>query len=256
MQTGWLKRAGSHAVEHYPCPHPGVPVDMDAPPAGCLHTIEGSLESGLAVFRQHFAPTFPAGRDVSGQLRLLQHVPLGYIASALENDPGGVETNRLFRVQIEVAGFSKLEPWVPTWPLRSATIDEGMLGLLADLFATLESACGIPLSRPWPDTLKSGLVWATEGNPRRIAKGAKQPFGRVPGWYAHVDVPENAHWDTGSLRVSTLLDLARSRTVEKPKAKPKPRPLAKIRWNVKARRLDPDGTLAASACPCRPKRPV
>src|SRR5881398_2986648 len=46
--------------------------DTSAPPAGVLHTIEGNLESGIGVFRQHFAPHFALD---GGQI--VQLLPLG-----------------------------------------------------------------------------------------------------------------------------------------------------------------------------------
>jgi hypothetical protein len=57
----------------------------------------------MAVFRKSSAPHFLVGRDRVGKLRLAQLVPLGKLTCALENDPGGIETNR----------------WVRALPLRS-----------------------------------------------------------------------------------------------------------------------------------------
>ena len=58
MQNGFLNSTiGGRRIEHLPCPHPGVPVDLSAPPAGVLHTIEGNLGSGLSVFQDRNART-------------------------------------------------------------------------------------------------------------------------------------------------------------------------------------------------------
>src|SRR5215212_10142507 len=109
MQKGWLsKTISGRTIEHIPCPNPGVPIDFKAPPVGVLHTIEGTLGSGMSVFRIHFAPTFTHDGE-----RLIQLVPLGMMAAALENRPGGVETNRIVRAQVETAGKSDEDPWLP-----------------------------------------------------------------------------------------------------------------------------------------------
>lgn len=179
--TGWLTSACGHKVEHIPCPRPGQRVTLTAPPKGVLHTTEGStVEGALAVFRQHYAPHFTVGVDRKGRGRILQHVPLGEMAAALENHPGGVETNRVVRAQIEVVGFSKKTQWLPLQPT---------LGLLAKLLAELQAA-GIQLRHPY-------------------VKRDPQRWTVSNGWVGHVDVPENVHWDPGQLNYQRLFRLAR-----------------------------------------------
>ena len=179
MQNGWLNRTlGGRVIQHVPCPNPGSPVNVGAPPAGVLHTIEGSLSSGMSVFHQHFAPHFALDAHET-----LQLVPLGTMAAALENHVGGVETNSITRVQIEVAGDSQTSPWL--W-------DDATTNAVADLIATVSKAAGIPLDRPFPDQMPA-LPWATEAFSRRHAG----KWGHVAGWYGHVEVPENSHWDPG-----------------------------------------------------------
>jgi hypothetical protein len=181
---------GGRKIEHIPCPNPGAQVDLGAPPTGVLHTIEGNLDSGLGVFRRHFAPHFALDAH-----RVVQLIPLGTIGAALENRPGGVETNAITRAQIEVAGNSRTEPWSFDGPTTNA---------LADLMATLAHAAGIPLERPFPDAMPP-LPWATTAFSRRQAG----KWGRVAGWYGHVEVPENAHWDVGAFKWSDLMEHAR-----------------------------------------------
>jgi N-acetylmuramoyl-L-alanine amidase len=176
----WLDRAGAHRVEHVPCPNPGQPVDLHAPPKGIMHTTEGSFEGSLAVFRQHFAPHFMVGRDARKAVRILQLVPLETMAAALENRPGGVETNRVCRAQIELVGFSKHELWLPEQEVAEA---------LAALMLALRDAAGIPL--------------------RHVIAGRKPDLWvKAAGWLGHIDVPENSHWDPGNLDWHALLKLA------------------------------------------------
>jgi|SRR5215213_1546868 len=192
MQQGWLnKTVGGRTIQHIPCPNPGVPVNLSAPAVGVMHTIEGSLGSGMSVFRRHFAPTFAHDGD-----RIIQLVPLGMMAAALENRPGGVETNRIVRAQIETAGHSKEDPWLP---------EDGAADVLADLLATLHHAAEIPLTRPFSEAMPP-KPWASDRFPRRHAG----KWGKAAGWFGHVEVPENAHWDPGALKWNTVLRKART----------------------------------------------
>lgn len=219
MQHGWLKKTiGGRTIEHIPCPNPGGAVDEGAPPTGVVHTIEGSLESGLGVFRVHYAPHF----TLEGQ-RIIQLVPLGTMAAALENHAGGVETNSITRAQIEIAGHSSEQPWV---------CDDATSEALADLMATLADAAEIPLERPFPDQMPA-KPWATYDFTRR--KAGK--WGREGGWYGHVEVPENAHWDPGAFewskilqRANALVGATRSSLSARPAKNTPPKPMPDWYW--------------------------
>ncbi len=192
MKHGWLtKTVGGRTIEHIPCPNPGGVVDETAPATGVIHTVEGSLDSGLGVFRQHFAPHFVLDGE-----RIIQLVPLGTMAAALENRPGGVETNSITRAQIEVAGHSSEDPW---------ECDESTGEALADLMATLADAAEIPLERPFEDKMPA-KPWATTNFVRRSAG----KWGHVAGWYGHVEVPENEHWDPGAFEWSKTIVRAKT----------------------------------------------
>lgn len=204
-----LAKAGRYTIEQENCPPTG-PVDLKRPRTGVLHTTEGSFESAYNEFKKKYAPHFLVGKDRSGKVRIVQFVSLGNYAAALENHSGGVETNRWAVVQIEVAGYSKTTPWM---------FDDDVKDALASLMATLVKEAGIPLARPFPDKMPT-LPWATPSFQRR--KAAK--WGRVAGWYGHVEVPENGHWDPGALKWSELLAAARAKLSTAPKPAPKPTP--------------------------------
>lgn len=225
IRQAWLSKAGPFPVERVRVPCPGLPVDRSRPATGVGHTVEGSFESGLAVFRQHFAPHFLVGRDRAGVVRILQFCPLGEISAALENHAGGVETNRWARAQVEVAARSSASLW---------ELDPGVMRAYAALVYQLRDSAGIPLARPFLDTLGPGVA-ASYGYARRSAG----KWGRVAGWFNHGEVPENRHWDMGAFRWSRLLALAESfapvvndghGAKPKPVAKPRPtlRPLHRI----------------------------
>jgi hypothetical protein len=209
MKKGFLtKTIRGRRIEHIPCPNPGVQVDLNAPAVGVMHTIEGSLGGGLSVFQQHFAPHFA----LDGH-RIVQMIPLGMIGCALENRPGGVETNRIVRAQIEVAGKSQQKAWVP---------DPQTLDALADLMATLKFAADIPLKRPFAEKMPP-QPWAVANFSRRRAG----KWGTTAGWFGHVEVPENAHWDPGALQWSKVLTRARQIATENGhlQARPQGRPV-------------------------------
>lgn len=183
MRKGWLTKAGAYKVEHITWPYvAGLPdVDVSHPPLGLLHTTQGpTVEGALSVFRERYAPHFTVGVDAKLRPRIIQHVPLGKLAAALQNDPGGVETNREVRVQIEIVGYARKTIWLPAKPTLSR---------LAALLAELEGAAGIPLTR---------AIVGRDPARWRTAKG----------WLGHVDAPENEHWDPGKLNYPRLLQLA------------------------------------------------
>jgi len=215
--SGWLWGAAGHKVEHMPMPHPASRVDWRVPAQGVAHTIEGSLPSGLAVFRHHFSPTFSVGPG-----RIIQHIPLGFMAAALEHKTFP-PTNGWARVQIEVAGHSSQKPWLP---------DKSTLRSLAHLLAALTFApANIPLHRPFADAMPPGM-WAFEGFSRRHAGH----WGKTPGWYGHVEIPQNSHWDPGALKWKDVLAEAakiRERTLKpsKPRVVPRPKVIHKAVWH-------------------------
>jgi hypothetical protein len=218
LVRGWLREACGRTVEHMPMPHPGIRVDTTVVPQGVEHTIEGSLESGLSVFRRHYSPTFTVGGT-----RIIQHIPLGFMAAALEhtrNPP----TNGWARVQIETAGRSSEHYWLP----EPKTLDS-----LARLMAALSfnDVAGIPLSRPFADPMPAP-PWSTPLFSRRLSGH----WGRTAGWYGHVDVPENSHWDPGALLWGEVLRRAKeysrghALTQPKPKLHPRPKQIPAAVW--------------------------
>lgn len=197
MRTGKVDRipntiSGGHIeVVHRDAGNNLGKVDRNAPPAGCNHTTETS------VMPRDFSrgvPHLAIGRlsGTATRVRLVQLESFGEIATALQNDAGGIETNRLIRCQIEIVEFSKLQPWLPHF--------QETCEILASVYDWCEEHLGIPKRAPYTKPLTSGVVWATESNPRR----RNPKFGKEAGWFGHVDIPENGHWDPGSLRLEPL----------------------------------------------------
>ena len=86
-------------------------------------------------------------------------------------------------------------------------------GSLRPLVATLRWASGdplnIPLKRPvdsWLDDCSDvNKPWAVTNNRRRLAHDV-WPIAK--GWYMHMEVPGNDHWDCGALRFREILNQA------------------------------------------------
>jgi len=166
-------------------------VDLSKPKKAVLHTTEGFT---LPAYTSG-APTIDVGPRLKGQRPILrQLIPFGWMATAMQNDAGGVETNRNALVQIEQVGFTSREVWLP---------NKEMVVIVASLADFFEKEFGIPQKYPYdPRDVATG-VWATESNPwRRAAK-----FNTVAGWHAHIAVPENDHWDCGGEDISEILGM-------------------------------------------------
>jgi hypothetical protein len=186
VETGWIKQLpGKVPVRQVPMGVFWGKVDLNSPPKAVAHTTEGLSEvPNYGGSSPHFT---------IGQKFVSQHRPLGDMAGTLRNASGGVETNRLVRLQFELVGFSSLQPWLPDSNFQRDA--------LSGLFELAEKELDIPRKHVWPDALEPGHIWAALDNPRRPKK-----FPDVPGWYFHSEIPENDHWDMGSCLISKLME--------------------------------------------------
>lgn len=195
MRTGFVTKIGPLKVERVTgCMRTNSAVDTGKPPAATGHTTEGSWNSAVSVFRSRLtAPQLLLERKRVGQC-----VPFGEMAATLQNDAGGVETNRWMRLQIEVVAFSKDQLWLP----HAETVDS-----LAHIMVWSAEQLQIPIKRAFSDDNLGAKPWAVESYPRRRAGR----WGKMPGWFMHVEAPENAHWDMGmykwSVQTQAALDL-------------------------------------------------
>lgn len=233
FEPGFLSTVGAHRVERVAGRDFGD-VDLSKPPVGVGHTTECDFESALAKFEHIDAPNFLIGRDKNGKLRIVQFVELGRVAAALEHHTGAVETNRWARAQIELVAFSKKTPWLPA--------DKELLDAFTQLVAILNQRCEIPLHRPFPDAMiPSGITWATQENPRRLAGH----WGSLAGWWNHLEVPGNDHWDMGSFRWTPVLKTARATLRPAPEVRPTKPPAwfwEWAAWRMGAGEFKPFGT--------------
>jgi len=187
-----------------------------------LHTTEGI---GLTDYGGgSMAPNLTGISDMAARrLRWFQHFDIDRSSRALRNLAGGVETNTLNVVQVELDGtcdYTKRERWgskvagrdyiywgdPPDWALRD----------LADFLRWLNAEHGVPLSGPamWltygPDSRRPGVTPASYGaSPARMSAAVWNAFKGVCG---HMHVPENDHGDPGSLPFDKLIALAKGIT--------------------------------------------
>jgi len=178
------KLPGGIEVIHRPAAKDWGDVDLSSPPKGCGHTTE---TTSLPSYRegQRDAPTFTVGFD-----KVWQHRGLGKSCGTLQNLAGGVETNRLIRIQFELIGSSTRESWLPAGSFQREA--------LAAIKELAHDELDVPPGHAWPDKQDDGDR-ANMAYPRRHSK-----FPSVPGWYGHIEIPENEHWDWGSLRWDDL----------------------------------------------------
>lgn len=157
------------------------------PTRGVLHTTEsrgGYRPAGNGTYFGH--QSFPHFTVSRGQV--WQHIPLDRSARALANAPGGVETNRLGAVQIEV-----------DWNAAdAANLPDDTTTALAALVAWINTQTGIPAV--W--TGKGVHDYPPEGGHRLGREPWRMTFAEwtdFRGWCGHCHVPENDHGDPGRI---------------------------------------------------------
>ncbi|MDX3353884.1 N-acetylmuramoyl-L-alanine amidase [Streptomyces sp. ME01-24h] len=186
---------------------------------GVVHTTEGmtlpSYSGGSMAPNVTGVPDFKAKK-----IRWYQHFDVDESARALENRPGGVQTNTANAFQIELVGTcddSKKASWSGKkagvdylhWP----TAPDWALAEVASLVRWLNANHGIPLTcvKDWlaygKDSRRPGVTPASYGaSPARMSFAQWQAF---KGWCGHQHVPEQDHGDPGSLNFARIIQLAK-----------------------------------------------
>jgi len=144
------------------------------------HTTEGNTAAGaISTFRRNNSwPHFTVDETT-----VYQHVDTDVASRALRNPAGGVQTNRWHAVQIELVARAASEK------------SRALLTNAAALARWIEQTHSIPRTWPagWPATSPGGChrdatIWRARG-----------------GHYGHCHVPENTHWDPGSMDMFLLM---------------------------------------------------
>jgi len=198
-----------------------------------LHTTEGTGVPSYADSsgrRGASAPNFTAlPYFAAKRLNWYQHFRVDSSSRALENRYGGVATNTLNVVQIELVGTcdpKTRDKWVREgrefiyWP----EAPDWALDELAEFLAWLHEEHGVPLTAPskWPAYPTS----YANGGGQRMTFAEWNNFRGVCG---HMHVPENSHGDPGNIKIAWLLELAKRKLgvdKDKPVGPGAPKPIA------------------------------
>lgn len=195
--TAHIYSNADHTTQWFGDTYPGD--TMPHPNCIVIHSTETSTWPGYRGGAT--APNF----TVKGG-RVRQHFYANHSARALQNHRGGVETNTLNAVQIELVGTcAKGGPGV-YWPNAEDDDFDGLVGLVRWLTETYP----IPLksvNKPWRPYPSSYGYSAGQ----RMSNAEWENFYGICG---HQHVPENDHGDPGAFPISRLIELVKpTRTV-------------------------------------------
>lgn len=193
------------------------------PNVGVIHTTEGTslpwYDGGAK------APNYTATPDF-GKQRLIwtQHYPDTMSSRALRNESGGVETNTLNCIQIELVGTcdpGTSEKWKAAGRnhIFWADAPQWALDEVAEFVALKNRERGIRIEGPE----QINEAWAAY--PASYGKGASQRFSFAQwknfyGWCGHQHVPENDHGDPGRLNWAYIETKAKAIVSGKPTTTP------------------------------------
>lgn len=203
VKTGPQKYPGASTAQWYQSRFGGDPMEVNVV---VLHTTEGRTLPGYDGGSN--APNLTAVPDlVSKKLKWYQHFDIETSSRALQNLRGGVETNTLNVVQVELVGTCDpvthkrwggsgyvYWPQAPEWALRG----------VAEFLAWMHVNHGVPLTGPakWPAYPTS----YANGGGQRMSAAAWDAFKGVCG---HMHVPENVHGDPGAIDFPALMTYSR-----------------------------------------------
>ena len=160
-----------------------------------LHRTQGnSLAGALSVYRvKNVAPHITVEiREAKGR-RIVQHTPFTVAARALENQPGGVQTNRRSAIQIEVVGFSE-KP--------KLDLDSDLRWFGATILKPIMQAFSITPDHPTFWGAGCGWTLASTKAKQRMTFTEWDAFN---GICSHQHVPEQSHWDCGAFKIDAAL---------------------------------------------------
>lgn len=208
VASRWYPKADTKA-QNFTRAYPG---DRTNPNVVVLHTTETGSWPGYSGGAT--APNLTVLPDVvNKRLRFRQHFPVDMSSRALRNESGGVETNTLNAVQVELVGTCSKDyarkygyfywPDAPDWALKQ-------------LAAFLQWLEGEWKEFPLKDAAPRG--WRAYPSSYGNSNGQRMTFAEWRNAYGvcgHQHVPENVHGDPGDFSIQRLLELARG-SAEKP----------------------------------------
>lgn len=208
-----------------------------------LHSTEGfdwpSYGGGATAPNMTMKPDFKNKKLLSRQ-----HIPANKSSRALENRPGGVQTNTLNAFQIELTGTCDSR-YKKRWGSKVAGVDyiywpDAPDWALRDLGEVMTW-----LNKEWPSfPIKDGAPRGWVVYPDSYGLSAKQrmsfaEWNNGRGIVGHQHVPENSHGDPGNMNIKRLIEIIKGAPVvlpnpEKPVIDPKALRLTSMTYNVVA----------------------
>lgn len=166
---------------YVPCPTDKWGSYVAGPFRGVLHTTESDTYTPNrdTYYGHQFWPHFTIGE------KIWQHIPINRAARALENRPGGVETNNRSAVQTEMV-------WRAS---KAASMPNGQMDRVALMMRWVESAVGVK---------RSAASFVRSPVPGRNEMSTQQ-WNVFNGWCGHQHVPEQSHTDPGLVDMAYLL---------------------------------------------------
>lgn len=172
---------------------PGSGAHVAGPWRGVLHTTEGSSTAGaIAAYRT--SGNYP--HFTVSEHSIEQHCPINVGATALKHPTGAVETNRMSAVQIEIVGSCDKAyaakytiPYVPDFTAAQ-------LANVAKVMRWVEEQTGIDF---W--TYPDFTAVSSASSAQRMSV---QDWRTFNSWCGHEHVPNNSHWDPGTLNMQLL----------------------------------------------------
>lgn len=175
-----------------------------------LHTTEGRVLPDYGGGGS--APNLTAVPDFAAKkLNWFQHFDIDRSSRALVNLAGGVDTNTLNVVQVELVGTCDPvthQKWGTAHHIYWPEAPDWALQGVADFLSWLTENHGVPLAGPssWPAYPKS----YGSSNGQRMSNAAWTGFKGVCG---HMHVPENDHGDPGAIDFAKLIAFAKGTTI-------------------------------------------
>lgn len=205
-RTGPQKYPGASTTAWYGNRYPGSAMESNVI---VWHSTEGT---GLPTYSGGAeAPNFTAAPDFKNKrIKWFQHFDFDVSSRALVNRAGGVETNTLNVVQVEIVGTcdpATHKKWGSTPHLYTPELPDWAIRDLAAFARWANVNHGVPLSsgltfKAYPGSYGSSSV--------RMSNARWSDF---KGHCGHQHVPENDHGDPGALPMADILAAAKGGTI-------------------------------------------
>lgn len=202
MKSGPQRYPGASTAYWYGSTYPGSAMESNVV---VWHTTEGTSLPSYAGGSE--APNFTAKPDFTAKrLAWYQHFDFDVSSRALVNAAGGVETNTLNVVQVEIVGTcdpASHKNWGATPHLYTPELPDWAIRDLAAFAKWAHDNHGIPLTSDVTFKAYPGSYGTSNGVRMSAAK-----WTSFTGHCGHQHVPENLHGDPGLLPMAALLSAA------------------------------------------------